>query len=754
MKFGNAKQVDMLDGQDIKVTDNGTIMKCKLWQNGNLLMFNDDNAKLSIKNAGYLFDVPVKLQGSVVSIDFNDSNLQKLPVGDYQFELVIHTPDGTQQIYPDDGFVPLSINSNVKEVSGEIIKQITIGSVIADIKQDTLSATKSYVDSKINDMNVTNGKDGLSAYQLAVKNGFKGDLGDWLNSLKPSGGVPKQNIINDTKLLSFETDKAHYQPGERVNFKAVPSSNYGTVKVNYYRRNEPRGSLYLAYDNQSIEWHWQLPNDDNEAYIVELVNTVNGQSQSHYIAVNVSQNANDRPIMGFLSKYGDYNVANMEDTVKFLRRLHINYIQYYDWFDRHDVPMNISDGSFASQFWLDFAKRPTRFDIIHKYIELANQFGMLSMAYGLINGSSQNQLQNGLTKQMYMYDDNSGSLDKVTNTDLRPWAKNVLYQTNYMDEVYQDIVTQRMAQIYNYLPFDGWHIDTLGNPGDKYKSDGTMVNGDFWKIAYPYFINKAIKNSNGKRAGLNAVAEYGQSEVAKQSNADYIYTEVWDNRKTYNDLFNMITEMRNMSGKELIVAAYMHHHWSNNSSNPSSTFNTPAVVLTDLVIMASGATHLEMGEHMLTTEYFPNNKLSMDDELKEYLVKIYDFMVAFKRLLKLKDKAKTDLVSSSHQIFNNFLKQGNISVVGKEDQYYRMDFLLNLSGLNGEMWRDDDKNRNEPTTQYGVWVGYTDVKTNGYKHFYTVSIEEPIPVEVFPNADGMVKIPKIDYGLMLYATKF
>lgn len=560
------------------------------------------------------------------------------------------------------------------------------------------------------------------------------------------------DIIANTGFYEFETDKAHYHPWEKVKFSFQPKSNSGSLSISYYKRNELVSTQHIAYDSQEVNWVWILPGDDIEAYIVKVVNTVKGQSETFYHAINVSWDQKDRPLMGFLSKFGEYNNENQENIMKYLKRLHINYIQYYDWFDRHEMPMRTTWEGYTSHYWGDFVNRPTRFDTIHKYIDTANKFGMLSMAYGLINGASHNTESEGLTKDMFMFDDNSQDLGHVTNTNLTPWAKYVLYQMNFMVDSWQDYFTKETANIYKYLPFDGWHIDTLGDPGSKYDSDGKNITSDNWKIAYPYFINKAISNSNGKRAGLNAVAEYGQKEIAS-SNADYIYTEVWDNRKTYNDMMNMIIEMRNMSDKELIVAGYMHHHWSNNGANNTNlVFNDPAVILTDLVIMASGATHLEMGEHMLTTEYFPNNKLSMSDALKDYLVKIYDLQVAFKRLFKIKNKAKVDMVSSTHAIFNNFMQKGNLSIISKEDDWYRVDSIINMIGLNGDTWRDDGKDRNYPTFQDNVMVGYPN--HGDYKHFYVVEPKNPVPTEVFPDSNGNFTIHHIEYFTLVYATKF
>jgi len=52
------------------------------------------------------------------------------------------------------------------------------------------------------------------------------------------------------------------------------------------------------------------------------------------------------------------------------------------------------------------------------------------------------------------------------------------------------------------------------------------------------------------------------------------------------------------------------------------------------VIVAFGGDHLELGEHMLAQEYFPNENLAMRADLKDALVHYYDFLVAYQNLLR------------------------------------------------------------------------------------------------------------------------
>lgn len=57
------------------------------------------------------------------------------------------------------------------------------------------------------------------------------------------------------------------------------------------------------------------------------------------------------------------------------------------------------------------------------------------------------------------------------------------------------------------------------------------------------------------------------------------------------------------------------------------------MLLTDAVIFALGGAHLELGEHMLCSEYFPNTDIVMSSTLKDDLVWYYDFLVGYENLV-------------------------------------------------------------------------------------------------------------------------
>ena len=60
----------------------------------------------------------------------------------------------------------------------------------------TLGAAKKMVEETMQDVSALKGADGLSAYQIAVNNGFSGTETEWLNSLKGEKG--EQGLKGDT----------------------------------------------------------------------------------------------------------------------------------------------------------------------------------------------------------------------------------------------------------------------------------------------------------------------------------------------------------------------------------------------------------------------------------------------------------------------------------------------------------------------------------------------------------------------------
>lgn len=558
-----------------------------------------------------------------------------------------------------------------------------------------------------------------------------------------------KDFDDSTTLLDINTNKALYYPSEKVIFHATSVSGHGHLDVHYYHLNNLVAEKQIYYGTSEIIWSWFLPADDNVGYSVVIDNYVgNNVGYNYKIAINVSSNVYQFPIMGFLSSYAVDSSTDRKQTLDYMKRLHINLVQMYDWFDLHSLPLPVAtngDSTQVSNTWTDIGNRLTRKKVIEDYCNLAKDYGMKPLAYMAMNGSDTNQLVHGLSAEMFLYNDNSKSLDSVYKTmdKNNGWGKYSLWNTNWMNGPWQDYIVNQMQIVRDNMPFDGWHIDMFGDPGDKYESDGNPIASVTLAGGIHYFLDKA--NTLGWDIGVNSVGEYGLTDIRNSTVPKYLYTEVWDNRKTYNDLFNLVkflTESRdsNKQKKGVIIAAYMDYNYA--KANQGKNFNDDGIILTDLVIMASGGMHLEVGEHLLDNEYFPNNNLNMSDSLKNtYLPELYDFFVAFKEIIG--QGYQVDGLATIDSGSVDSLVAGKVCGISRgNDKGYLGLSIINMQA-NGDQWRDTDANRTITKPVGNVKVTLNLGATN--HDWYLFNLENLTPQKLNVGTDGVINISGLEY---------
>lgn len=135
-----------LDVTSFKFADNETDLKFRALQNGVIISDSTLSATIKIKQAdiGYLKSVSAKWVDKHIVISSGD--LSDLPVGSYLLELWLSSSSG-YEIYPDSGFVKLSINQNATGISGNLISSITLGEF-----QQQFSDLAKEVNNKIDDL--------------------------------------------------------------------------------------------------------------------------------------------------------------------------------------------------------------------------------------------------------------------------------------------------------------------------------------------------------------------------------------------------------------------------------------------------------------------------------------------------------------------------------------------------------------------------------------------------------------------------
>jgi len=510
------------------------------------------------------------------------------------------------------------------------------------------------------------------------------------------------SVPSTVTSVKISTDKASYLPGDMITFK-IDHILPATAKVRYRHLSDVIAESPVL----GTSWQWQAPNKDFTGYMVDIYDVVDGKEVIYgSIGVDVSSDWSRFPRYGFLSSYPKMSTSAINYVISNLNRYHINGLQFYDWEYEHHQPLAGTPQNPASE-WQDIAKRNTYLSTVKDYIQAAHARNMKAMSYNLAYGALSDAAADGVSDQWYLYTDKNHVNKKVFKLDLSMF-KSYIWLLDPSNTSWQQYIAGKTNDMYKVFDFDGYHIDQLGNLGTLYNYSGKQVNLPF---GFESFIKAMKTYSPDKILVMNAVNQFGQQNIAA-SPVDFLYTEVWGPNDGYKDLATIIENNDSYSNdtKKTVLAAYMDY---NLAENPGY-FSTPGVLMTDAVIFAFGGDHLELGEHMLDNEYFPNNNLKMKGDLRDALVHYYDFLVAYENLLRDGGTINNPSITCTDGkiSINKWPPQlGYVAVTGLDLGNKQVIHLLNYANANSLAWRDANGTQNAPDTFTDVRLSYQTSKT-------------------------------------------
>lgn len=507
--------------------------------------------------------------------------------------------------------------------------------------------------------------------------------------------------------VNVNTDKSCYKPGETVRFTLKKSiEGQPDFMVRYKHLNEVIADVPVS----GLEWTWQPPSEDFKGYLADLHKVIDGKdSVFASIAVDVSSDPKVFVRNGFLSSYGSLSESEIESNIYWLRRYHINYLQFQEWMCDHHKPVALKPDGTVADSWLDIASRTNYRSTVMSYIDKAKSSAMKTLSYNLCYGALSNAAADGVDETWYMFSDDDLVNKKVHK--LSSPFKSSIYLTNPGNEEWQNYLASQNKILYDNYPFDGYQIDQLGNLGTIYtyplkSGKGTkMTNSALYK-AFRSFIT-AMKDANpDKSLVMNAVSQFAQQQAiaavkdeSGELTVDFLYTEVWprDNGETLDDLVQIIKDNDAMSNntRKTVLAAYLNY----GKSSASGYFNTPGILITTASAQAFGGTILQLGDHMLCNEYFPNANLQMEADLKQAIIRYYDFLVAYENVLRDGGEFTNaiDVKSAGDVVFEQWpASVGNVAVQGKKVNGNDYVHLINFVGASHTNWRDDEGTQSEP----------------------------------------------------------
>lgn len=542
--------------------------------------------------------------------------------------------------------------------------------------------------------------------------------------------------------VQLSTDKACYAPGESVVFSLNQMPGASAVMVRYRHMGETVEEHVLT----STQWTWRPPTQDYRGYLVDLYV---GDSVYASVAVDVSSTPEKFVRNGFLSAYGNLSQKEIMTVVNSLNRFHINYVQFQDWHWKHHRPLAGTTTS-PMDVWTDIISRNCYRSTIDAYITAAHERNMKCLFYNLLYGALNDAHEDGVSRDWYVFSDRQHNTP-VFHPLSSPF-KSAIYVVNPNNKAWQTYLGERNNDVYQVFDFDGWQIDQLGPQGNVYDYNGnsiSLIDGFAPMIEY----SKQLQPE--KRLVMNAVGQYGQDKISKTP-VDFLYTEVWDKptNRGYTVLSDVITKNYTLSGgKATVLAAYMDY---NHGIKGRGYFNTSGVLMTTAAAHAWGGTILQMGEHMLCNEYFPNSNLSMHGDLYRAMIAYYDFITAYENLLR--DGGEwfgVDVESMDKQcVFNQWpAVKGQVATVGKAQEGRDIIHLLSYRNAVHLDWCDTNANQGEPDLLTDLSVRLPAKMQPVHVYVATPDAKFSVAQELdFDYADGMLTltIPSLKYWTMLW----
>lgn len=542
--------------------------------------------------------------------------------------------------------------------------------------------------------------------------------------------------------VQLSTDKACYAPGESVVFSLSQMPGASAVMVRYRHMGETVEEHVLS----STQWTWRPPTQDYRGYLVDLYV---GDSVYASVAVDVSSTPDRFVRNGFLSAYGNLSQKEIMTVVNSLNRFHINYVQFQDWHWKHHRPL-AGTTTLPMDVWTDIISRNCYRSTVDAYITAAHERNMQCLFYNLLYGALDDAHEDGVSREWYVFS------DRLHNTPLfHPLSspfKSAIYLVNPNNKAWQTYLGEKNDDVYQVFDFDGWQIDQLGWQGDVYDYNGNPIS---LSDGFAPMIEYAKELQPEKRLVMNAVGQYGQETIAKTP-VDFLYTEIWDKPidRGYSVLSDVITKNYALSGgKATVLAAYMNY---DHGVKGRGYFNTPGVLMTTAAAHAWGGTILQMGEHMLCNEYFPNSNLSMNGELYRAMIAYYDFITAYENLLR--DGGEwfgVDVESMDQQcVFNQWpAVKGQVATVGKAQEGRDIIHLLSYRNAVHLDWCDTDATQGEPDLLTDLSVRMPAKAQPARVYVATPDANFSVAQELdFEYADGMLTltIPSLKYWTMLW----
>ncbi|WP_256761995.1 glycoside hydrolase family 66 protein [Cohnella sp. WQ 127256] len=385
---------------------------------------------------------------------------------------------------------------------------------------------------------------------------------------------------------------------------------------------------------------------------------------------------------GFLSDY-DASEAGDHEDVKWMAKLHLNMVQFYDWMYRHDEL--VSD----DEEYIDLMGRAVSRTVVEEKIAYCHEYGMKAIAYGAIYAASKAFADQHPDWRLYTSADEPfdfiGIFNIMNTSPDSPWSLHIINE---------------YKQAVEKLDFDGIHMDTYGFP----KTGWSSVNGasrlERLEEHFPLLINATRSELSQVKEDVclifNNVGNWPVDTVARASQ-DAIYVEVWKPYERYSHLREIISWSKHLSGgKNVILAAYLKPFREAGALGVEGAQH--AFRLLNAVVTAHGAYHLLHGENggVLTQGYYVDHS-TISTAFRRTVRDYCDFGVRYGHITidrKLRDVSMTHTAGDNLEYeFHSFEtstygEAGKVWTIIQEHPQRKLIHFVNLTGVKDDYWNE------------------------------------------------------------------
>ena len=457
-------------------------------------------------------------------------------------------------------------------------------------------------------------------------------------------------------LLDFYPAKGTFAPGGVIRLIFVicaEEPGKGTIHLTITHLSEIVAELDFPFSvksgTQEITYDWHPINTSPRGFGVCAYLTDPSSEHNRPIATafDVLDTWSDFPRYGFLCDFSPGR-KDIDRVLDALLKYHINGLQFYDWQYRHDqlIP--------PQNEYTDPLGRSLSLRTVENFIAAAHPRSIAAMPYLTIYAASKQFAQSHPAWALYnekgspyLFEDFLGLMDPSPGS---PWNHHLLDQCK---------------QVLDKLPFDGFHIDQFGEPRSGFTISGISVD---LPAAFSGFVNTLKERCPDAPVTFNAVKNWPIDDLAVAP-LDFLNIELWPSTPNYQDIVRIILEARAKSeGKPLVIALYLP------ADRPVN------VRLVDAIILASGATRIELGENerLLSDPYFPKHE-AISDDLKQTLRAYSDFAVRYGELIGPNAEDLANLAPN--------IPEGVWALTRRADNGIVIS-LINMRGLNKPLWTE------------------------------------------------------------------